>query len=65
MPLFAEVLLEPAFPERELARIKAERLADLLQLRTEPRGLADEMFSRFVYDESSRYASPEHGTSPR
>jgi predicted Zn-dependent peptidase len=61
MSLFAEVLLEPAFPERELARIKAERLADLLQLRTEPRGLADEMFTRFVYDSSSRYASPEHG----
>ena len=61
MSLFAEVLLEPAFPERELARIKAERLADLLQLRTEPRGLADEMFTRFVYAESSRYASPEHG----
>jgi zinc protease len=61
MELFAEVLLEPAFPERELSRIKAERLADLLQLRTEPRGLADEMFTRFVYDKSSRYARPEHG----
>ena len=61
MSLFAEVLLEPSFPERELSRIKAERLADLLQLRTEPRGLADEMFTRFVYDRSSRYARPEHG----
>jgi len=61
MALFAEVLLEPAFPERELSRIKSERLADLLQLRTEPRGLADEMFTRFVYDKSSRYARPEHG----
>jgi zinc protease len=63
MELFAEVLLEPSFPERELARLKAERLADLLQLRTEPRGLADEMFSRFLYDESSRYARPEHGAA--
>jgi zinc protease len=61
MALFAEVLLEPAFPERELSRIKSERLADLLQLRTEPRGLADEMFTRFVYDASSRYARPEAG----
>ncbi len=61
MALFAEVLLEPAFPERELSRLKAERLADLLQLRTEPRGLADEMFTRFVYDRSSRYAHPESG----
>jgi zinc protease len=61
MALFAEVLLEPAFPERELSRLKSERLADLLQLRTEPRGLADEMFTRFVYDPSSRYAHPESG----
>jgi zinc protease len=61
MALFAEVLLEPAFPERELSRLKAERLADLLQLRTEPRGLADEMFTRFVYDQSSRYAHAESG----
>jgi len=61
LALFAEVLLEPAFPEREMSRLKAERLADLLQLRAEPRGLADEMFTRFVYDASSRYARPEAG----
>lgn len=63
MALFAEVVMEPLFPERELARLKAERLADLLQLQTEPRGLADEMFSHFVYDAASRYARPEHGTA--
>jgi zinc protease len=62
MALFAEVVLEPVFPERELARLKVERLADLLQLQTEPRGLADEMFSRFVYRATSRYARPEHGS---
>jgi zinc protease len=64
LALFAEVALEPAFPERELARLKAERLADLLQLQTEPRGLADEMFTRFLYEPASRYASPEHGAAP-
>jgi predicted Zn-dependent peptidase len=63
MPLFAEVVLEPAFPERDVERLKAERLADLLQLRTEPRGLADEMFARFLYESSSRYALPEHGSA--
>ncbi len=61
LALFSEVLLEPAFPERELSRVKAERLAELLQLRTEPRGLADEMFTSFVYDRSSRYASSDGG----
>lgn len=63
MALYGEVLREPAFPEREVERLKAERLAEILQLRTEPRGLADEMFARFVYDASERYANPEDGST--
>jgi len=59
--LLSEVLRTPAFRAREVERIKAERLAELLQLRTEPRGLADELFSRFLYSPSSRYARPEGG----
>jgi len=63
LSLFGELVLGPSFPERDVARLRAERLADLLQLRTEPRGLADEMFARFVYDPISRYARPEEGGS--
>ncbi|AHG88452.1 peptidase M16 domain protein [Gemmatirosa kalamazoonensis] len=59
--LFADVLADPAFPEREVERLKQERIADILQLRTEPRGLADEMFARFVYAPGSRYGRPEAG----
>jgi predicted Zn-dependent peptidase len=59
--ILAEVLRTPAFREREVERLKAERLAELLQLRTEPRGLADELFSRFVYEPASRFAQPEGG----
>jgi zinc protease len=59
--LFGEVLMAPAFPEREIERLKAERLAELLQLRAEPRGLADETFNRVVYTEGSRYGRPEGG----
>lgn len=61
LALLGEVILEPAFPERDIVRLRAERLADLLQMRAEPRGLADEMFARFVYDPLSRYARPEDG----
>jgi zinc protease len=61
LALFGEVLLDPAFPEREVERLRAERLAELLQLRAEPRGLAEEMFARFVYDPASRYVRPEDG----
>ncbi len=59
--LLGEVLRTPAFRPREVERLKAERLAELLQLRAEPRGLADELFSRFLYTPSSRYARPEGG----
>jgi zinc protease len=59
--LLGEVLRTPAFRPREVARLKAERIAEILQLRAEPRGLADELFSRFLYQASSRYARPEGG----
>src|SRR5918999_2542992 len=63
MALLAEVVLEPAFPERELERLKAERLAEILQRRAEPRGLADDMFARFLYASDSRYAVPDGGSA--
>jgi zinc protease len=59
--ILAEVLREPAFNVREVERLKAERQADLLQLRAEPRGLADELFSRLLYTPVSRFAKPEGG----
>jgi len=62
-PLLAEVLTSPSFPEHEVERLKAERLAERLQILSEPRGLADESFSRFLYAPGSRYAEPIGGTS--
>jgi zinc protease len=62
LALFAEMITAPSFPARELERLKAERLADLMKLRTEPRGLADEMTNRFIYAPESRYAKPEAGS---
>ncbi len=59
--LLGDVLMSPAFPEREIDRLKRERLAELMQQRAEPRGLADEMFARFLYGPESRYAEPEGG----
>jgi zinc protease len=54
--VLAEVLQEPAFPEHELERLRQERIADLAQLRAEPRGLADVYFSHLLYEPSSRFA---------
>ena len=60
--LLGEVISSPIFPEREIERLKAERLAEILQLETEPRGLADEKFSEFLYSPESRYSRPDEGS---
>jgi len=62
-PLFAEVLTSPVFPEHELDRLKSERLAERLQILSEPRELADESFMRFLYAEGSRYREPMSGST--
>jgi zinc protease len=61
--LLAEVVLTPAFPEREVRRLRDERLAELLEIRAEPRALADEMLEAFVYPAGSRYTMPEGGST--
>ena len=61
--LLGDALATPAFPDREIERLKAERLAEILQLETEPRGLADEKFSEFLYSGESRYAKPDGGSA--
>jgi zinc protease len=61
MRLFGEMLRAPAFPEREVERLKAERLAELLQIRADPGALADQMFARFTYEPASRYSRPAGG----
>lgn len=63
LPLMTEVLMFPSFPEREVERLKAERLAERAQILAEPRALADEWFARVVYAKRSRYSEPMAGTT--
>ncbi|HMC55425.1 MAG TPA: pitrilysin family protein [Gemmatimonadaceae bacterium] len=64
LALVRDLLRDPEFPDREVARLKDERLAELLQLHAEPGALADEQFSRAVYAATARYASPAGGSAP-
>jgi zinc protease len=61
LQLLAEVVQAPSFPDGEIVRLREERLSELLQQRTEPRGLADDMFARFTFAGTSRYATAEGG----
>lgn len=60
--LLADVVMRPTLPARELDRLRQERLAELLQLRAEPRSLADEMFTALLYARTSRYSRPLGGS---
>jgi zinc protease len=61
--IFADALMSPAFRAEDIERLKAERLAERMQILDEPRGLADESFSRFLYASGARYAAPMSGDS--
>ena len=63
LALVRDLLRAPTFPEREVTRLRDERLAELLQQLAEPRGLADEQFSRAVYEPHARFALPADGAT--
>jgi predicted Zn-dependent peptidase len=49
LALLTEMVREPRFDVSEFERLRAERLADIMQSRADPGRLADEMFLRHVY----------------
>ena len=61
LTMLGDVLTAPAFRPADLERLKSERLAELMQLQAEPRGLANEKFSELLYAPESRYALPAGG----
>jgi zinc protease len=61
--LFSDVIVTPAFRAEDIDRLRSERLAERLQILDEPRGLAEESFSRFLYADGSRFAEPLSGSS--
>jgi zinc protease len=61
MELLAEMILEPAFPEAEVERLRDERLNDLLQARADPRRRVEQELAAAIY-EGSPYGRPAGGT---
>jgi len=49
LDLAADILLNPSFPEAELARFKVRQKASLVQMRSMPQILAAERYSRAIY----------------
>ena len=62
LPLLADVALRPAFPEKEIERLRQERLTALLQARDDPSSIAGMAFARIVFGPEHRYGTGLIGT---
>jgi zinc protease len=63
LPVFADVIARPAFPDAELKRLRNERMASLLEMQDDPEQLIEVAFPRTVYGTQHRYGTPAIGTS--
>lgn len=63
LPIMADIVARPTFPETELKRLREERLASLLEAQDDPEQLVQFAFPRVVYGAAHRYGSPGMGTA--
>jgi zinc protease len=56
MELLAEMALQPGFPEREVERLREERLNDLKQTMADARRRVDRLFPGVIYADDAAYA---------
>jgi predicted Zn-dependent peptidase len=57
----ADVALRPSFPEKELERLRSERLTTLLQLKDRGPAIADLAYSHIVFGADHPYGRPQLG----
>ncbi len=55
LELFAEMMLQPSFPEHEVERLRGERLNDLQQVMADPRRRAEKAYPEVIYGEDAAY----------
>jgi zinc protease len=63
LPIMADVVQRPTFPEAELKRLRDERLATLLEIQDDPEQLIQVAFPREVFGSKHRYGTAMLGTA--
>jgi zinc protease len=59
--LLQDIVLHPTFPQEEIDRVKAQRIASIQQMKADPGYLADVQFASVVFGEHP-YGNPAGGT---
>lgn len=62
LDLYQDVLLNPTFPEKELVRLKKERLAAIQHEKVTPNSMALRVLPRLLYGDAHPYSAPLTGT---
>jgi predicted Zn-dependent peptidase len=63
LPIMADVVQRPTFPEAELERQRQQRLTSLLQARDDPAAIASIAFSRVLFGPTHRFGTAAMGTA--
>lgn len=62
LKLYADVILNPAFPEADLERMKKQRIAQIQREKSSPIQMALRVFPKFIYGEDHAYGLPRSGS---
>ncbi|HEX6105249.1 MAG TPA: insulinase family protein, partial [Gemmatimonadales bacterium] len=62
LALYADVILNPSFPEADFERLKRQRLAQIQREKSQPVGMALRVLPRLLYGEGHAYANPWTGS---
>ena len=62
LEIYADVILNPAFPEADLERLRKQRLATIQQEKNQPVQMALRAFPKLLYGEGHAYAMPMTGS---
>lgn len=62
LAIFADVLLNPTFPEKEFDRLKKEMLVGIKQEKSRPNAMVQRVFPRALYGNNHVYSNPFTGS---
>jgi zinc protease len=62
LDLYADVLLNPTFPDKELERLRGQTLATIQQEKAQPAGIINRVLPALLYGEGHAYSTPASGT---
>lgn len=62
LDIFADVLLNPSFPQTDLDRLIKEQLVSIQKEKTQPTGIAIRILPKYLYGENHAYGTPLTGS---